>query len=195
MAVPSDEDTVPEDVPAVDENEEAAETVPADEEPGAAVENSEPAANEEVSDGDVQEEPAAAETAPAEETAVVQEPDEGAAVSEAADAAENEDLSESKDLQIPAIDPETEADGFPVGGSIVRLGEVTISDQAHGYEADVVLDVPYQPGTCRYEMKSSTVQYGVPGLYEIIYRADESSTGRFWYQCYFCRLLCSGFQN
>lgn len=95
---------------------------------------------------------------------------------------QNEETTESKDLQIPAIDPETEADGYPVGGSIVRLGEISISAQATEYDTEFTFnDAPYPQDTCRYELKSSSVQDGVPGLYEMIYRVDESTTGRFWY--------------
>jgi len=100
----------------------------------------------------------------------------------ATEPAKNAETAEGKALQIPAVDPETEADGFPVGGSIVRLGEVTLSDQVTGYAADEAFeDIPYPHGTCSYDLKSSTVQFGTPGLYEMIYRADESTTGRFWY--------------
>lgn len=31
------------------------------------------------------------------------------------------------------------------------------------------------------ELKSNSIQYSLPGLYDVIYRVDENTTGRFWY--------------
>ena len=104
--------------------------------------------------------------------------EEGANVSEAG----NTPPSETKDLQIPAIDPETEADGFPVGGSIVRFAEVGISIEETQFIPETAFeDATYPQETCSVQMKSNTIEYGVPGLYDVIYRVDESTTGRFWY--------------
>ena len=94
----------------------------------------------------------------------------------------NKDSSGSPELQIPAIDPETEADGFPVGGSIVRLGEIRIDLDVKELTPETSFeDAGYPQDTCRVELKSSSIQYGLPGLYDVIYRVDENTTGRFWY--------------
>ena len=42
-------------------------------------------------------------------------------------------------------------------------------------------DAGYSQDTCRVELKSNSIQYGLPGLYDVIYRVDENTTGRFWY--------------
>ena len=152
------ESAAPSEEPATDDSA-APEAVPADENAGEA----EPASQAEA-------------TSDNEETDAAEETGTDMANSQ------NEETTESKDLQIPAIDPETEADGYPVGGSIVRLGEISISAQATEYDTEFTFDdAPYPQDTCRYELKSSSVQNGVPGLYEMIYRVDESTTGRFWY--------------
>ena len=152
------ESTAPSEGPATDGNA-ASEAVPADDN----VSGAEPASQAEASSGK-------------EETDAVAE------TGTDMDHSRNEESIESKDLQIPAIDPETEADGYPLGGSIVRLGEISISAQALEYDTEFTFDdAPYPQDTCCYELKSSSVQNGVPGLYEMIYRVDESTTGRFWY--------------
>ena len=94
----------------------------------------------------------------------------------------NKDSSGSPELQIQAIDPETEADGFPVGGSIVRLGEIRIDLDVKELTPETSFeDAGYPQDTCRVELKSNSIQYGLPGLYDVIYRVDENTTGRFWY--------------
>lgn len=78
----------------------------------------------------------------------------GSGEAEQAPSEENEDMnndpSDSTELQIPAVDPETETDGFPVGGSIVRLGEVRIGVDVKELTPETTFeDVGYPQDTCR----------------------------------------------
>jgi len=82
--------------------------------------------------------------------------------------------SEDKDLQIPAIDPETEADGFPAGGSIVRLAEVGISIEETEFILEMVFeDAVYTQETCSVHMKSNTLTRIAGGIAEAFYSVPE----------------------
>ena len=167
---------------AAESNEAAEDTPVADKSPAL---SEDPAMDDNTASEDVQGDENADGAEPASQAEASSDNEETGAAAETGTDMSNsqvEETAESKDLQIPAIDPETEADGYPVGGSIVRLGEISINAQDSEYDTEFTFDdAPYPQDTCRYELKSSSVQDGIPGLYEMIYRVDESTTGRFWY--------------
>lgn len=75
-----------------------------------------------------------------------------------------------------------ESDGFPSQGAVIKLDEITIGiDRTELDPAEKFADVIYPQDTCRSTLISSEVKFGTPGLYPVVYRVNESTTGKDWY--------------
>lgn len=75
-----------------------------------------------------------------------------------------------------------ESDGFPSQGAVIKLDEITIGiDRTELDPAEKFADVTYPQDTCRSTLISSEVKFGTPGLYPVVYRVNESTTGKDWY--------------
>ena len=93
------------------------------------------------------------------------------------DSGENDGVPETQDTSSTI-----QTDGFPAQGALLMLPEkqigIDVTDIAEETRFD---DVTYPQDTCSSKLVSSDVKAGTPGLYSMVYRIDESSTGRSWY--------------
>lgn len=105
-----------------------------------------------------------------------------------------EEKAEEKPQDIPEVSageeqetadtPETEyckEDGFPEQGSVFRLEELVITTTGSFTYETSFDECPYPQETCTVCVLSDEICYGIPGSYDVLYRVDESGTGRFWY--------------
>ena len=105
------------------------------------------------------------------------------------DDASTDSTDSSKDAQDSGASEETpdmssviESDGFPSQGAVIKLDEITIGiDRTELDPAEKFADVTYPQDTCRNTLISSEVKFGTPGLYPVVYRVNESTTGKNWY--------------
>lgn len=93
------------------------------------------------------------------------------------DSGENDGAPETQDTSSTI-----QSDGFPAQGALIMLPEkqfgIEMTEIAEESKFD---DVTYPQDTCTSKLVSSDVKAGTPGLYSMVYRIDESSTGRSWY--------------
>ena len=86
------------------------------------------------------------------------------------------------ELETPDTSISLEADGFPAQGALLMLPEKQVGiDVTEVAEETKFEDVTYPQDTCSSKLVSSDVEAGTPGLYSMVYRIDESTTGRSWY--------------
>ena len=108
------------------------------------------------------------------------------ASAEGSDTSDNAQESNASDSNASAETSDTssviEADGFPSQGAIIKLDELTIGiDRTELDPAEKFADVTYPQDTCKSTLISSEVKFGTPGLYPVVYRVNESTTGKDWY--------------
>ena len=93
------------------------------------------------------------------------------------DSGENDGAPETQDTSSTI-----QSDGFPAQGALIMLPEkqfgIEMTEIAEESKFD---DVTYPQDICTSKLVSSDVKAGTPGLYSMVYRIDESSTGRSWY--------------
>jgi len=96
-------------------------------------------------------------------------------------AASEADPAQKVEESIP-MEIALEEDGFPVQGSVIRLSEWSIAFDATSIDSEKTFsEVNYPQDTVKASMLSNEVLFSVPGNYDVVYRCDETNTGRFWY--------------
>lgn len=74
-----------------------------------------------------------------------------------------------------------EADGFPAQGSVMMLSEIELASDLTDLPEDKFEDVTYPKDTVQTSLAQNDVKLGTPGIYTVVYRADEATTGKFWF--------------
>ena len=74
-----------------------------------------------------------------------------------------------------------EADGFPAQGSVMMLNEIELASDLTDLPEDKFEDVTYPKDTVQTSLAQNDVKLGTPGIYTVVYRADEATTGKFWF--------------
>lgn len=74
-----------------------------------------------------------------------------------------------------------ESDGFPAQGSVMMLSEIGLASDLTDLPEDKFEDVTYPKDTVQTSLAQNDVKFGTPGIYTVVYRADETTTGKFWF--------------
>jgi uncharacterized surface anchored protein len=74
-----------------------------------------------------------------------------------------------------------EADGFPAQGSVMMLSYIELASDLTDLPEDKFEDVTYPKDTVQTTLAQNDVKLGTPGIYTVVYRADEATTGKFWF--------------
>ena len=108
---------------------------------------------------------------------------------EAPDGTNQADAGASEQGEVAQPDAESadsssdlDADGFPSKGAVIMLPELQIGIDVTEISTESKFDdVTYPQDTCTNSLIDNEVKYGTPGLYHVVYRVDESNTGKSWY--------------
>ncbi|MCI6699655.1 MAG: hypothetical protein MR488_10930 [Lachnospiraceae bacterium] len=74
-----------------------------------------------------------------------------------------------------------ESDGFPAQGSVMMLNEIELASDLTDLPEDKFEDVTYPKDTVQTSLAQNDVKFGTPGIYTVVYRAEEAATGKYWF--------------